>query len=70
MLDISARLEQEGRDSAGTTGGKRLSAGPIFVWYRAGIMFRAEYKLPLYEDVEGIQVSYGEEFTLGIGFVF
>ena len=70
MLDISARQEQAGQDSAGATGGKRLSAGPIFVWYRSGAMFRAEYSLPLYEDVEGMQVSYGDEFTLGIGFVF
>ncbi|WP_237157897.1 transporter [Shewanella psychrophila] len=70
MLDISAALEQEGRDSAGITGGKRLYSGPVFVWYRAGVMFRAEYKFPLYEDVEGIQISHGDEFTLGIGFVF
>ncbi|CAM3310830.1 transporter [Shewanella violacea] len=70
MLDISARLEQKGQDSAGITGGKRVSAGPVFVWYRAGAMLRVEYKLPLYEDVEAIQVSYGDEFTLGIGLVF
>lgn len=70
MLDISARHEQRGRDSLGVTGGDRLSAGPVLVWYRGGVMLRAEYKTPLYEKVEGVQLSRGNEFNLGIGFVF
>jgi hypothetical protein len=70
MLDLSARHEERGRDIHGVIGGDRLSAGPAFVWYRGGIMFRAEYKTPLYEKVEGVQVSRGDEFNVGIGFVF
>lgn len=70
MLDISARHEERGRDTHGVTGGDRLSAGPVFVWYRGGVMFRAEYKTPLYEKVEGVQVSRGDELNIGIGFVF
>lgn len=70
MLDISARHEERGHDTHGVTGSDRLSAGPVFVWYRGGVMFRAEYKTPLYEKVEGVQVSRGDEFNIGIGFVF
>jgi len=70
MLDISARHEQRGRDTVGTTGGDRVSTGPVLVWYRGGVMVRAEYKTPLYERVEGVQVSRGDEFNVGIGFVF
>uniref|UniRef100_UPI00356A70A7 transporter n=1 Tax=Pontibacterium sp. TaxID=2036026 RepID=UPI00356A70A7 len=70
MLDLSARHEERGRDTAGVTGGDRLSAGPVFVWYRGGVMFRAEYKTPLYEHLEGTQISRGDEFSIGIGFVY
>lgn len=70
MLDLSARHEERGRDIHGVTGGDRLSAGPVLVWYRRGVMFRAEYKTPLYEKMEGLQVSRGDEFNIGIGFVF
>lgn len=70
MLDLSARHEERGRDTRGVTGGDRLSAGPVFVWYRGGVMFRAEYKTPLYEKVEGTQVSRGDAFNIGVGFVF
>lgn len=70
MLDVSARWEQRGLDVAGTTGGKRLSAGPVVVWYRGGVMARAEFRYPLYEDLKGVQVSRGPEFNTGIGFVF
>lgn len=70
MLDVAARDEQPGRDMAGVTGGRRLSAGPVLVWYRGGIMVRTEVSRPLYERVEGVQLSRGDEFKLGIGFVF
>ena len=70
MLDLSARHERQGEDTAGITGGDRLSAGPVFVWYRGGMMLRAEYKTPLYENLKGVQLSRGNEFSIGIGFVF
>jgi hypothetical protein len=70
MLDLSARHEERGRDVHGVTGGDRLSTGPVLVWYRGGIMVRAEYKTPLHEKMEGVQVSRGNEFNVGIGFVF
>ncbi|PCI54460.1 MAG: hypothetical protein COB36_09845 [Alphaproteobacteria bacterium] len=70
MFDVSARHESRGRDSAGATGGDRLSTGPVFVWYRSGMMFRAEYKVPIYENLSGVQLSRGNEFSVGIGFVF
>ena len=70
MIDISARHQKRGRDLEGVTGGTRVSMGPVFVYYRQGMMFRAEYKVPVYEKVEGTQVSFGPQFNVGIGFVF
>ena len=70
MLDFSARHENRGRDTTGAIGGTRLSAGPVIVWYRGGVMLRAEWKVPLHEDFEGVQVSPGDVYSLGIGFVF
>jgi hypothetical protein len=70
MWDVSARVEERGQDTAGITGGKRLSTGPVFVSYQGGIMIRAEYKYPLYVDVYDTQISYGQELNIGIGFVF
>lgn len=70
MFDLSARHQSRGQDTAGITGGDRLSFGPVFVWYRGGMMLRAEYKTPLYEKLKGVQLSRGNEFSIGIGFVF
>ena len=70
MWDVSARYEKQGKDSVGITGGKRLSTGPVFVYYQGGMMLRVEYKYPLYEDVIDTQLSHGQEFSLGLGLVF
>lgn len=70
MLDVSARHQQKGRDLAGVTGGKRLNIGPVLVYYRDNLMLRAEYKHPLYENLEGTQLSRGVTFTIGAGLVF
>ena len=70
MLDVAARYEDHGIDIAGNTGGTRLAAGPVFVYYRGNMMFRAEYSFPLYEKVNGTQVSHGPQLTVGIGFTF
>lgn len=70
MWDLSARYEERGQDTEGVTGGKRVSSGPVFVYYQGGMMIRAEYKYPLYEDVLDTQLSHGQEFNVGIGFVF
>jgi len=70
MLDASLRYQHRGQNLQGTTGGKRLLTGPVFVYYRNGIMLRAEYKYPIYEDLYDTQVSRGPELNIGIGFVF
>lgn len=70
MMDLSLRNEARGHDLEGVTGGKRVSGGPVLVYYRQGMMIRAEYKYPFYEDVYDTQVSRGPEFNVGIGFVF
>ena len=70
MLDVSARYEARGQDTAGTTGGKRLSLGPVLVWYRHNLMIRAEMKLPVYEKVWDTQLSHGTELNIGVGVTF
>jgi len=44
--------------------------GPVFVYYLGGMMFRAEYKYPIYEKLFNTQVFRGSELNIGIGFVF
>jgi len=70
MLDVSARHKDRGVDTAGTTGGTRISTGPVLVLYRHNVMFRTEFKVPVYENVNGTQVSYGPEVNVGLGVVF
>ena len=70
MVDVSARHEARGEDASGTTGGKRLSLGPVLVGYRNNLMLRSELKFPVYESVWGTQLSHGTEFQIGIGVTF
>jgi len=72
MWDINARYNEDPSSANLTTasGGKRIMTGPVLVLYKDNIMFRAEYKLPVYEDVSGVSNSRGQEFNIGIGITF
>ncbi|MEE2674040.1 MAG: transporter [Myxococcota bacterium] len=70
MWDVSARYEGRGASTVGTTGGKRISTGPIAVVYWKNWMLRAEYAWPAYQNVWGTQVSRGDELTLSLGVAF
>jgi hypothetical protein len=70
MGDLSARYEGRGENTVGTTGGKRISLGPVLVGYWNNLMLRAEVKFPVYESVWGTQVAHGREFNIGLGVVF
>ena len=70
MGDLSARYEARGNDTAGTTGGKRISLGPVLVGYWNNLMLRAEVKFPVYESVWGTQVARGIDFNVGLGVTF
>ncbi len=70
MGDLSARYEGRGNDTAGTTGEKRISLGPVVVGYWNNLMLRGEVKFPVYQSVSGTQVSRGTEFNIGIGVTF
>ena len=70
MMDLEARAQDRGRNGAGVTGGKRLSIGPVLVWYRDNVMIRSEVKFPVYEKVRGTQVSHGTQWNFGIGVTF
>ena len=70
MGDLSARYEGRGTDTVGTTGGKRISLGPVLVGYWNNVMLRAEVKFPVYESVRGTQVGHGTDFNIGLGVTF
>ena len=67
MWDVSARHKAE---STTAFGGSRIHTGPVMVLYRDNIMFRTEYKMPVYENMNSNSVSRGNEFTIGIGVTF
>jgi len=70
MMDFAARYKDEGTKISGNNAGTRVSVGPVFVFYRENMMFRVEYKIPVYEMALDNQVSYGNELNMGIGFTF
>ena len=71
MWDLSMRKQEQGHGSGGQiNGGSRIYSGPILVLYRENTMFRAEYKLPVYEYFEGVSLSRGNELNVGIGITF
>ena len=70
MLDLEVRHDQRGVDQAGTTGGTRVTLGPVLVGYWNNIMLRGEVKVPVYERVFGIQFSRGILYNLGVGATF
>ena len=70
MGDLSARYEGRGNDTASTTGGERVSLGPVLVGYWNNLMLRAEVKFPVYENVRGTQVGHGTDFNIGLGIAF
>ncbi|RDX37284.1 transporter [Kangiella sp. HD9-110m-PIT-SAG07] len=72
MWDITMR-DQESPNTATLThasGGERVHTGPVLVLYKDNIMFRAEYKYPLYEKSNNVSLSRGQEFNIGIGVTF
>ena len=72
MMDFIARHSGRPNEENLTTftGGKLIQTGPIAVIYRNNIMFRAEFKYPVFEDVDGISNSRGPEVNVGIGMAF
>lgn len=72
LWDITARHNAAPNALNLTTasGGDRVHTGPVFVYYRAGFMLRAEFKLLAYERVDGVSLSRGNEYSVGIGFAF
>jgi len=70
MVDLSARYKDEGTKISGNNAGTRVSLGPVFVFYHDNVMFRVEYKSPVYEYALDTQVSYGNELNVGIGVTF
>jgi len=72
LWDISARYNAKpGTENLTTASyGRRLHTGPIIIFYKENIMFRAEYKFPVYENVKGVANSRGNEVNVGIGITF
>ena len=72
MWDVTARYNDDPTTATLTTasGGSRIHTGPVLMLYRDNIMFRTEYKYPVYENTSGISNSRGQEFNIGIGITF
>ena len=72
LWDITARYNGKPSAENLTTAnyGRRLHTGPIVIFYKENIMFRAEYKFPAYENVKGMTNSRGNEINIGIGITF
>ena len=70
MWDLSARHREKGMSATGISGGSRIHSGPVLVLYRGKLMFRSEYKFPLYEKVAGAQLSRGPELSIALGIVW
>ena len=72
LWDVTARYHQNPNSAnlTSASGGSRIQTGPILVLYKNNLMFRSEYKYPLYEKTRNISNSYGHEFNIGIGITF
>jgi hypothetical protein len=72
LWDVSAYHEEPPDPGNLTTaaGGDRVQTGPVLIYYWDNLMVRGEYKFLAYEDVDGIGLSRGDEFSIAIGFTF
>ena len=58
MWDVSALTSDDG---------DRIQTGPVFVYFKKNMMFRAEYKALVYEQDSDWSGNY---FSIGLGFVY
>jgi hypothetical protein len=72
LWDVSAHHEDQpnSRNLTTASGGDRVHTGPVFIFYRDNFMARGEYKFAAYEDVDGVGLSRGDEFSLAVGLTF
>jgi hypothetical protein len=51
--------------------GDRIHSGPVFVYFKGNVMFRAEYKAAVYHDEKDLDTDWsGDFFSLAIGIVY
>ena len=70
MWDLTARRQKAGDARTGAYAGRSVHTGPVFVWYKDSLMFRAEWKMPAYEEREGSGIARGDLFEFGLGISF
>jgi len=70
MWDISARHAGTSNTLTAPLSGSRVHSGPVFVRYWGGTMLRAEWKFPIWEKTDGVALSRGNEFSIGLGMAF
>lgn len=72
MWDISARHHDKSNSIALTdaSAGSRIHSGPVFILYRETLMFRVEYKLKVYENLQEIGASKGNVLQISAGITF
>lgn len=67
---IEAMYEAEGHDRDGPTGGVLIHGGPAIKLYKANYLLYVETALPIYERVEGTNLSEGAHIHISIGTAF
>ena len=70
MWDLSARHARSSDTLTTPLSGSRVHTGPVFVQYWGSTMFRVEWKFPVWERADGMALSRGDEFNIGIGRAF
>jgi hypothetical protein len=71
LWDITLRHQEQGTGvNSQITGGERIHTGPVMVFFKNNMIFRAEYKLPAYESFKGTGLSRGTGLNVGVGFTF
>ena len=71
IWDLSARKKQQGHTLNNQINGSSLiQTGPVLVLYKDNIMFRGEYKLPIYESFKNTGFSRGKEINIIIGLTY
>lgn len=74
IWDITARHQDQPTPAASAlttaSGGDWVSTGPVVVFYKENLMFRAEYRYLIYEKKLGMGISRGNGFQVGVGITF
>lgn len=74
MTGLNGRYYSRDKLSTGEraidAGGRTFEVAPTLVLYKDNVMLRAQYHVPVYQDLFGIQLERSPSFQIGIGMTF